>query len=194
VAALEAAVRPVVAWLRRNANTGRYLDEITKLRAGVDPYPEEHPSCDGYPRSTAPPAGATPFDGTYRMVTPPDCDPAPENCGTWTFYFDRGRFAVTQENGAACTWAYGTFRVSGDEVEILYTDGGGLAPTSAANKPGEEFVFRWSVYKDRTTLSPVPGKISPGVLYLRPWRRLSAKPDASYLSERCPPPPQALPR
>jgi TRAP-type C4-dicarboxylate transport system substrate-binding protein len=193
VAALRAAVRPVDSWLRRDADTARYLDRITALRVGVTPYPNEEPSCAGV-APTMPAQGAgTPFDGTYRMDTPADCDPAPENCGAWIFTVGHGRFAITQENGPACTWGYGTYTVTGDMVEWLFTDGGGIAPTNAMNKPGEDFVFRWSAYRDRMELAAVPGAISPEVFFLKPWRRLSAKADASYLSRRCPPPAQALP-
>jgi hypothetical protein len=193
IAAMRAAVRPALTWLRRDADTARYLDEIAMLRTGVTPYRDEQPNCAAYRETVPPPRVRTPFDGTYRMVTPTDCDPAPENCGTWIFYFDRGRFAITQENGDACTWGYGTYQVIGAKVEWLFTDGGGITPTNAQNRPGEDFVFRWSIYKDRVTLSPVPGATSPFNFLLRPWHRLSESPDASLLSNRCPPPPQAIP-
>jgi len=197
IASIKAAVQPVSAWLRTDPETARYLDEIAALRNSVSPFPDEEPSCAGFRTPTAALGGRTPFDGTYRMVTPADCDPiqhSPENCGTWTFYFNRGHFAITQENGAACTWGYGTYRVTGSKIEWLFADGGGVAPTNALDKPGEDFVFAWSVYKGRTTLTAVPGGLSPDNFYLRPWRRLSAEPDPSYLSTRCPPPPQARPK
>lgn len=191
VAALRAAVRPVDAWLRQDADTARYLDRITAMRVGVTPYPNEEPSCAGVAPTKAAQGAATPFDGTYRMDTPTDCDPAPENCGAWILAFGHGHFAITQENGPACTWGYGTYTVTGDRVEWLFTDGGGIAPKKAMNKPGEDFVFRWSAYRDRMELSAVPGAISPNNFFLKPWRRLSTTADASYLSRRCPPP--ALP-
>jgi TRAP-type C4-dicarboxylate transport system substrate-binding protein len=183
----------VDTWLRQDADTARNLDRIAALRVGVAPYPNEEPSCAGVAPTPDLQVAATPFDGTYRMDTPAGCDPAPENCGTWIFTFGHGRFSITQENGSACTWGYGTYTVTGDVVEWRFVDGGGIAPTNAVNKPGEDFVFRWSAYRDRMTLSAVPGAISPGPFMITPWRRLSTKPDASYLSQRCPPPAQALP-
>jgi TRAP-type transport system periplasmic protein len=192
LAAFQAAVRPVDTWLRENAETARYLDRITALRVGVEPYPKEEPSCAGLAHTMPAPGAATPFDGTYRVDAPADCDPSPENCGTFIYVFGHGRFAVTQENGPACTWAYGIYAVTGDTVEWLYTDGGGIAPTNALNKPGEDFFFRWSAYRDRVELTVVPGVASWTNTRI-PLRRLSTKADTSYLSRRCPPPAQALP-
>jgi hypothetical protein len=116
-------------------------------------------------------------------------DIVPENYGTFTIVIDRGRFAFTNENRRACIWAYGTFAVKGHEFEELVTDGGGIAPTGAANKPGELFTNRWSLYRGVLTLSPVTGASPP-----KPWLRVSTTPSARFLSKRCPPPAGALPR
>ena len=115
----------------------------------------------------------------------------PENYGTFTMVVDRGRFAVTQENAQACTWSYGPFTVRGDRFEQLVTDGGGIAPTGAANKPGELFTFRWSRYRGVLTLYPVQGAVSPTPP--KPWVMISTTPSARFLSTRCPPPTGALP-
>ena len=103
---------------------------------------------------------------------------------------DRGRFAFTNENRRACIWAYGTFTVHGNQFEELITDGGGIAPTGAANKPGELFTARWSLYRGVLTLSPVVKAPSPP----KPWLRISTTPSPRFLSTRCPPPAGALPR
>ena len=115
-----------------------------------------------------------------------------ENWGHWILVFDRGRFAITQENKTSCTWGYGTFSVDGDETTWLFTDGGGEAPNGAMNKPGEQFSYRLSIFRDTATLGPVKGAISPTNFDAKPWRRLGAPARAKF-SRRCPPPAQALP-
>jgi len=96
-----------------------------------------------------------------------------------------------QENRQACTWAYGTLTVKGNEVEELVTDGGGIAPTNSVNSPGEFFTFRWSLYRGVLTLSSVKGAVSPAPL--KPLVRISTTPSARFLATRCLPPAGALP-
>ena len=156
--------------------------------------PDGLPACE---RSAAPEAQTrTPLDGTWRMDTdrsaaaPEGLD---ENWGHWIFVFDRGRFAITQENRASCTWGYGTYTVDGDGTTWRFTDGGGQAPNDAENKPGEEFSYSVSVYRDTVTLGPVKGAISPTNFDAEPWRRIGS-PSRARLSRRCPPPDAALGR
>jgi TRAP-type C4-dicarboxylate transport system substrate-binding protein len=198
---LRSAFEPVHAWLREDRQTSRFLDEIAALRAsGVRPFPQESLTCAGVTPAggaTTSPSPSAPFDGTYQMVTTEQesrkADPnvPPENWGNWIFVFGRGRFAITQENAAACTWGYGTYVVTGRRVEWRFIDGGGIAPTDSQNKPGEHFLFGWSRYHDTMTLTPVAGAISPQNFIAKPWHRLSATPTDSYLSKRCPPPAEA---
>jgi len=143
---------------------------------------------------------ATPFDGVYTMDTSEadglksDPDIAPENWGHWVFVFGRGHFALTQDNDrASCTWSYGTYTVTGAQVEWLFTDGGGQAPSGAANEPGELFTYGWTRYRDTLTLTAVPGAVSPDVLLLKPWHRVSSTPSAASLNSRCLPPAAAMP-
>jgi hypothetical protein len=142
---------------------------------------------------------ATAFDGVYTMDTTEadgqksDPNIAPENWGHWVFVFGRGRFAFTQDNNqASCTWGYGTYTVTGAQVEWLFTAGGGQAPTGAANEPGELFTFGWTRYRDTLTLNAVPGAVSPDVLLLKPWHRVSGTPSATTMNARCLPPAAAL--
>ena len=107
--------------------------------------------------------------------------------------FDRGRFAITQENKASCTWGHGTYTVDGDRTTWRFIGGGGQAPNGAENKPGEEFTYRLSVYRDTVTLGPVIGAISPENFNAEPWRRIGP-PSRARLSRRCPPPDAALDR
>ena len=86
----------------------------------------------------------------------------------------------------------GTFRVDGNRMSWTFTDGGGIAPSGAENKPGEFFVFGFSAYRDTLTVTPVEGEISPRNFRAKPWRRLSDTPSRRYFSKRCPPPAAAL--
>jgi TRAP-type C4-dicarboxylate transport system substrate-binding protein len=197
LAALRRAVQPVYHQLQRDPQTGRYIRQIEAMGTGVAA--ESAPGCG----HTARPVGkAGPLDGVWQFTTTladlraagaSQGDIVPENYGTYTFVIDRGRFAFTQENRQACTWAYGTFTVTGDRFEQLFTDGGGIAPDGAANKPGELFTFRWSLYRGMLTLYPVTGAESPNPSLGKPWPRISATSSARFLSQRCPPPTGALP-
>jgi len=198
LAALRRAVQPVVHQLQRDPQTGRYIRQIEAMGKGVTAEPA--PGCG----HTARPAGkAGPLDGVWQFTTTAadlralagvsQGDIVAENYGTYTFVIDRGRFAFTQENRQACTWAYGSFTVTGDRFEWLFTDGGGIAPDGAVNKPGELFTFRWSLYRGMLTLYPVKGAVSPNPSLGKPWPRISATPSARFLSKRCPPPAGALP-
>ena len=198
LAALRRAVQPVYAQLERDPQTRGYIRQIEAMRSRISPGPA--PGCAQTPRLTG---GAGPLDGVWQFTsTPSDLraagaaqgDVVPENYGTYTFVLDRGRFAFTQEDRQACTWGFGTFAVKGDRFEQLVTDGGGIAPDGAANKPGEFFIFRWSLYRGVLTLYPVKGAVSPPNFLAKPWRRISTTPSRGFLSTRCLPPAGALPR
>jgi hypothetical protein len=187
----------VYASLERDPQTRRYLKQIEAIRTHLGSHAEPAPSCA---RVVAEPAGEpTPIDGVYRMTTkfgdsPADSTPVAEDYGNWIFVFDRGRFAITQEYKDACTWGYGTLTVSGHEMAWTFTDGGGVTPNNAVNKPGEFFRFGWSIYRGTLTVTPVKGAVSPLNFRGKPWRRISATPSRRYFSTRCPPPATALPR
>jgi TRAP-type C4-dicarboxylate transport system substrate-binding protein len=195
LASLRRAVQPVYAQLGRDAQTRRYIRQIEAMRQGISPEPA--PGCAQVPRLAG---KAGPLDGVWRYTdTAADLraagvsqgDIVPENYGTYTMVIDRGRFAFTQEDKQACTWAYGTFTVKGDRFGQLVTDGGGIAPDDAASKPGELYTFRWSLYRGVLTLYPVKGAASPTPP--KPWLRISTVPSARFLSSRCLPPTGALP-
>ena len=127
---------------------------------------------------------------TDRSAAAPDY--FDENWGHWVFVFDRGRFAITQENETSCTWGYGTYAVNGARTSWTFLDGGGIAPNDATNRPGEYFVFDFSAYRDTLTLSPcrgrdlpaqLPGPALASGLARRPRPRISA-PDAHHLRTR----------
>jgi hypothetical protein len=198
LAALRAAVQPVYTQLERDPQTRRYIRQIEAMRQAIPAEPA--PGC-GHTSRLAGTAG--PLDGVYRFTdtaaesqavpgTSPG-DVVPENYGAWTLVLDRGRFAFTQEDQLACTWGYGTFTLKGNKMEWLVTNGGGIAPDNATNKPGEDYIFGWSLYRGVLTLSPVKGAISPGNFRAKPWARVSTAPSARFLAKRCLPPPGALP-
>jgi TRAP-type C4-dicarboxylate transport system substrate-binding protein len=196
LAALRRAVQPVYGQLERDSQTAHFIRQIEAMISGIPPEPA--PSCANSARLAA---GAGPLDGVWQfsdtaagLAGAPgnSAGPVPENWGTWTFVFDRGRFAITQEDRQACTWGYGTYTVKGDKFSWLFTDGGGIAPDGAENKPGEFFVYRWSLYRGMLTLYPVPGAVSPSNFLVKPWALISTTPSARFLSRRCPPPAAAL--
>jgi TRAP-type C4-dicarboxylate transport system substrate-binding protein len=199
LAALRRAVQPVYAQLQRDPQTRRYIRQIEAMRTGIPS--ERAPRC-GHTARLARTAG--PLDGVWQVTdTPAELratpgtgagDVVPENYGAWTLVLDRGHFAVTQEDQQACTWGFGTFTVKGHRFEWLFIDGGGIAPTGATNHPGEFFIFRWSLYRGVLSLSRVAGAVSPSNFRVKPWRRISTTPSASFLSKGCLPPAGALPR
>jgi hypothetical protein len=75
-----------------------------------------------------------------------------------------------------------------------FLDGGGQAPTGAADRPGEHFVFAWSTYRDVLTLKTVPGEVSPENFFAKPWKRTSATPQRDSLDSACGLPATALSR
>jgi TRAP-type C4-dicarboxylate transport system substrate-binding protein len=191
--ALRRAVQPVYRELERDSQTRAQISQIETLRDGVAT--EAAPHCG---RSVAPVTARTPLDGVWQMRTkygdePADPTPVPENYGDWIFVFDRGHFADTQRYLNACTWGYGTDTVKGSQMAWTFTDGGGIQPTNAANKPGEFFRFGWSLYRDTLVVTATAGATSPLNFRGKPWHRISAIPSWRYFDKRCRPPANALP-
>jgi hypothetical protein len=111
-----------------------------------------------------------------------------ENYGVFTLVIKNGRFAFTQHNSKACTWQYGRLRVTGDRMDWWFTDGGGIAPNNAENKPGEHFVWRTTLYRGELTLRPV----SPTDLPTMTWHKVDGAPTIGVLAAPCRPPATAL--
>ena len=188
------AVEPVYRDLERDRGTRAAIGAIARLKQQLAERPAEVHGCKAT-RETPASAGRTKLDGVWAMDTGRSASAPeyfPENWGHWIFVFDRGRFAITQENKPSCTWGYGKYAVHGTRTSWTFTDGGGIAPSDAYNRPGEFFKFDLSAYRDTLTLTPVKGAISPGNFRDKPWRRVSDTPSRRYLSKRCPPPAAAL--
>jgi TRAP-type C4-dicarboxylate transport system substrate-binding protein len=191
--ALRRTVEPVYTDLERHAGTRAAIEEIERLKQATGAPPAEVSKCGRAEGPTG--RGKSAVDGVWRMDTDRSAarpDYLEENWGRWIFVFDRGSFAITQENRDACTWQYGTFEVDGNRMSWTFTDGGGIAPNEAYDKPGEFFVFDFSAYRDTLTVTPVEGEISPPNFRAEPWRRISDTPTRRYFSKRCLPPPPAL--
>jgi TRAP-type C4-dicarboxylate transport system substrate-binding protein len=195
--ALRDATAPVSQDLEREPELREAAEEIAAMRAEVEPEPA--PICEedaGEPAA----GGSTPVDGLWQMVTTrdeaatlvPESDLIPENWGEFTYALQDGRFALSTESRDACIWAYGSYSVDGDIVEWRIEDGGGATPQDAANEPGEVFHYTWSKYRDQLELGPVEGKVSPEPFRVEPWRRLEGEVSLDPLSDRCPPPADAL--
>jgi TRAP-type C4-dicarboxylate transport system substrate-binding protein len=193
LSALRDAVEPVYRELEQDPGTRAAIEAIERLKKKTGEPPNELPDCE--PAQAPAFDAATEIDGVWRMDTDPSAagsEGLEENWGRWIYVFDRGKFAITQENQDACTWQYGRFEVDGNRMSWTFTDGGGIAPNDAHNKPGEFFVFDFSAYRDTLTVKPVEGEISPLNFRAKPWRRISDTPSRRYFSKHCPPPPAAL--
>jgi TRAP-type C4-dicarboxylate transport system substrate-binding protein len=192
--ALLHAVEPVYRELERDPETRTASEAIKLLKQRLAEPPTEIRNCR--PASDAPASGAaTEIDGVWSMDTDRRAarpEYFEENWGHWIYVFDRGRFAFTQENETACTWGYGTYAVDGNRMSWIFEDGGGITPDDATNRPGEYFVFDFSVYRDTLTVTPVEGEISPLPFRAKPWRQLSDTASREHFSNRCPPPAAAL--
>ena len=194
LAELKSAVQPVYRSLEKNAQTRSFIAQVRSMsgkRTGEPAF-----ACASSETSSSAPSRT---DGVYRMTTTaesvarhdnvPLSQATPENYGDFVLVIDRGRFAFTQENKLACTWQYGRVRIEGDRMMWAFTDGGGIAPTNAENKPGELFTWRWSLFRDTLTL----GHVTPADLTDQTWRRISPTPARAYFPKRCAPPAEALP-
>jgi len=192
VAGLRTAVAPVYAQLEQDPATRSAIGSIRATADGVTP--EAPPSCPSQASSSQ---ANSRLDGVYTMDTkfgddPADSDAVPENYGHWVFVFRGTHFAITQQYQNACTWGYGKLGVTGAQMAWTFTDGGGVTPNNAQNKPGEYFVYGWSLYRGTLTLTSVPGQTSPFNFMMKPWHQISTTPTFSSLNKSCPPPADAL--
>jgi len=146
-------------------------------------------------------AGRSAIDGIYRVQTtlaelrkvagPEDLDAA--NYGRWTAVFDRGHFVITQQNGAVCTWQYGTFTLAGNRLRLSFLDGGGSG-TNAYNKAGERLAFFFMLSRAALRLKATPGG-PPSPSLMKPWTLVSKTPRWLWAgAKRCVPPRKALPQ
>ena len=75
---------PVYQWLRGDASTARYLDQIDALKTGLTADPNDVPDCSGLSQASAPEA-VSPIDGSYlAKVTKSDLLSARRTAGPTT--------------------------------------------------------------------------------------------------------------
>ena len=126
-------------------------------------------------------AQRTSIDGVYEFTTTledlsaagGDPNAEVENYGEHHWVLDRGRFEMTQKNGASDRWTKGTYVVRDDLVEFTVEEFGGIAPNGAHEQTGEVFTYTWSLYRDQLTLGPVEGASSPENFLAKPWERVN---------------------
>jgi TRAP-type C4-dicarboxylate transport system substrate-binding protein len=201
IAQLRRAVTPVYDSLRGNQETAAYLDRIQAIKDRLGSTESGQPidcaALTGHPRSTSSPANSdSKLDGNYMLsitekelaAGEPNETPIAENWGKFRLVLDHGRFASTQYNEQACTWNYGSYKITGTTIELSFAGGGGKGPNNAFNKPGEVFDYGVSLYHNNMKWSQVPNAVSPTGWTVKPWHRDSGKPSAEYLEKRCLPP------
>jgi TRAP-type C4-dicarboxylate transport system substrate-binding protein len=187
----------------RNQTAAAYLARIQAIKDSLGSTESGQPidcaALTGHSASTSSSSNlsARRLDGNYSMSytdkeivaagASPD-EVIPENWGEFRLVLDHGRFASTQYNEQTCTWNHGTYTLTGQNLKLTITGGGGQSLNRRYNKPGEVFDFGVSLYHDSMKWSQVPNAESPGGWTIKPWRRDSGKPSADYLDKRCPPP------
>jgi len=195
--ALRRAVQPVYNQLSRDPVTRREIVQIEAMRSHTAPEPP--PRC---PSAAAGRAEAGQLDGVWQFTITlnqiaaagaQQSELIPGNYGAFTIVLGHGRFAwVTQApNPPVCVWAYGTLRLKGSTLILTIINGGGT-PSNATNVPGEQFTYRWSLYRDQLKLSRETPMPTPIAFMTTPWRRISTTPSMRYFTKRCPPPANAL--
>ena len=172
LASLRRAVAPVYARLERDSQTRRAIEQIRAARA--NDAPSTLPRCRHAQQKAAASVARTPLDGVWvlhttaddlRRIGTPEQDINPENYGDLSMSLGRGRFVQRQSAGDR---AAGGFTVK-DHVVTFSVETATGGP--ARSRPGEVYTYRWSVYRDRLTLSRVRGKVSPEPMRARPWHR-----------------------
>jgi hypothetical protein len=182
--ALRHAVQPVYDRLVQRPQTKAAIAEIKAMRADAGAVPDA-PSCSAKQAPPTASAGArTTLDGIYTFTSTREAatktgDPGDlesENYGRWRFALSHGQMYYTQASEGHRRWTRATYTVKGRTLTFTVTDYGGDAPNGAAEKTGETFSFRWSRYRDRLTLAPIKGAISPENFRVKAWRRVGDAP------------------
>jgi TRAP-type C4-dicarboxylate transport system substrate-binding protein len=172
--ALRRAVQPVYDRLERDTLTRTAIEQIRAMRTGRAASADA-PTCSGGSSAARTTGKRTPIDGRYHLhTTAADLRAAgaqeneinPANYGSYDVVLDRGHFRIGPPEDPV---AEGTCTVVGSTMTLTVTGGGG-------NRPGEQFDYRWSRYRDQLMLRPVEGKSSPVPLLAKPWRRIGNAP------------------
>ena len=82
--------------------------------------------------------------------------------GSWTIEFEDGRFEIRREEGGG---GAGIYAVDGRSIRFVWD-------TGVAVQRGEVFVSRWSVYRDRLSFTPIPGRTKMAGLDVEPFTQI----------------------
>ena len=158
VAAMRAAVEPVITWMRRDELTARVIDRVDALGAARPPVNKVTP-CRA---SVAPHTQYTPvepmgdqgaIDGTWRHVVTADTllaagvsrTEASNNVGVWTWTFEHGQVTATKEGQAPCS---AEVRIRGDRASFIWDEATGCS---------DDFTMRFRTTGDTLTLDQATG-------------------------------------
>jgi TRAP-type C4-dicarboxylate transport system substrate-binding protein len=174
-AALIRAVRPVYEALARDRQTRELIAAITKLRG--DLVAPDAVECRNV-RSAEHGRPASPLDGVWRVrVTrrdllairlPPGV--AAAVAGTWMWEIEGDR-ATVRNLDTGDVW---TVRLAIDGRVLTVT--AEKCPTDFELQcfPGHASVSEWSVYRNRLTLTPIPGRAAAPQSVAKPWTRIGS--------------------
>ena len=166
--ALRGALRPVFIALQRDTQTGSAIKQIQRLKSGLGAAGAPTVSKCGA-SSTAGAGRSEPIDGTYhstitraQLLSNPTSDAGEDNTSNY------GHFTLTLGDGRF-SWSGsvdgipegGTAAVSADRVT--------LRPTYPLDATGQQWVYRWSLYRGVLSFT----KVTPGPTFLvvHPWRQ-----------------------
>jgi TRAP-type C4-dicarboxylate transport system substrate-binding protein len=171
LAAFHQVLQPVENELAKDPATKATIDAILALRGSTDT-PGVVAPCPKVAPSPSLSTGPTPLDGTWRtsftkaelIASPLLVDNGEINDGNWgdfTMTFDHGRFTSTQSNSFEHGTGSGTFYVTGDAI-YMHID-----------QTGENFAYRWSIFKNTLTFKrdeTIGGGPTPSLV--KPWTRV----------------------
>ncbi|WP_345800467.1 hypothetical protein AAIB33_13440 [Microbacterium sp. AZCO] len=187
---LRAEVRPLIDEIAATDVGAKVFARIAELRPTTPPETPLHciPTPANWPTKTS-----DRLDGTYiadvtradRLAQGyPEYNIADEDWGHYTLVVKDGRFAITQQNDASCTWKYGAWRMNEHLVRETMEDGGGIAPNWVLDKPGMDFALHWTDFNGTLLLSPA---VEAG-----PWEtaftRVSRVANLNAFPDECTPP------
>ena len=93
-----------------------------------------------------------------------------ENNGENRWVLDGGHFEMTQKNGASDRWTKGTYVVRDNIVEFTSrTTAASPRTIRPREKRARSSPYTWSLYRDKLTLGPVEGAVSPENFSAKPW-------------------------
>lgn len=171
LAAFRQRLQPVTDELAKDPATKATIDAILALRGPTDA-PDVVAPCPKSVPSPSMSTGPTALDGTWKtsftkadlISSPLLTDNGEINDGNWgdmTMTFAHGRFTGSQSNSIEHGTSSGTFTVVGDALYL------------SIDQTGENFAYRWSIYKDTLTFKrdeTIGGGPTPSLV--KPWTRV----------------------